>query len=44
MAVKAGDLAPDFELPTHDGRSFSLAAHRGRKVLIWFYPEADTPG
>jgi len=42
--VKAGDAAPQFSLPAHDGRMVSLAEHRGRKVLLWFYPAADTPG
>lgn len=44
MAIKLGDQAPDFTLPTQDGQRFSLTAQRGHKVLIWFYPEADTPG
>ena len=44
MAIEAGDQAPDFNLPTHDGQKFSLVAQRGHKVLIWFYPEADTSG
>jgi peroxiredoxin Q/BCP len=42
--VKAGDAAPDFSLTSHDGTEVSLSALRGRKVLLWFYPEADTPG
>ncbi len=42
--VKAGDTAPDFSLPAHDGRTISLGQLRGRKVLLWFYPAADTPG
>ena len=42
--LKAGDIAPDFTLPAHDGKSVSLAELRGRKVFLWFYPEADTPG
>jgi len=42
--VKAGDRAPDFSLAAHDGRTISLAGLRGRKVLLWFYPAADTPG
>jgi len=42
--VKAGDRAPDFSLAAHDGRTISLADLRGRKVLLWFYPAADTPG
>jgi peroxiredoxin Q/BCP len=41
--LKAGDPAPDFALADHEGRAFSLAAHRGHKVVIWFFPEAATP-
>lgn len=44
MTVLAkGDAAPDFTLPTDDGSSFTLSAHRGRSVLLYFYPQADTP-
>ena len=39
-----GDLAPDFSLPAGPAGSLSLAALRGRKVVIYFYPRADTPG
>jgi peroxiredoxin Q/BCP len=42
--LKPGDQAPDFTLGTHDGRSFTLSSMRGRRLLLWFYPEADTPG
>jgi peroxiredoxin Q/BCP len=42
--LKTGDPAPDFTLMTHEGNQLSLGELRGRKVLIWFYPEADTPG
>jgi peroxiredoxin Q/BCP len=42
--IKAGDRAPDFVLPTHDGHELSLANLRGHKVLLWFFPEAGTPG
>lgn len=42
--LKAGDMAPDFTLATHDGRQLSLSSLRGHKVLLWFYPEANTPG
>mgnify|MGYP000536194632 CR=1 FL=1 len=42
--VKVGDNAPDFTLDAHDGRKISLGSLRGRKVLLWFYPVADTPG
>ena len=39
-----GDPAPDFTLPTDDGGSVSLAGLRGRKVIVYFYPAAMTPG
>jgi thioredoxin-dependent peroxiredoxin len=42
--LKVGDLAPDFTLPAHDGAPFALARLRGRRVFLWFFPEADTPG
>ena len=42
--LKPGDQAPDFTLTTHDGKLFTLSAMRGRRVLLWFYPEAETPG
>ena len=42
--LKPGDPAPDFNVQTHEGRPLKLADLRGRKVLLWFYPEADTPG
>ena len=37
-------MAPDFTATTHQGRELSLASLRGRKVLLWFFPEAETPG
>jgi peroxiredoxin Q/BCP len=39
-----GDPAPDFALPTDDGGTVSLAGLRGRKVIVYFYPAAMTPG
>ena len=39
-----GDLAPDFTLPLDDGTSFSLSEHRGRPVVLYFYPEDDSGG
>lgn len=44
MALQPGDDAPDGALMTHEGRTLTLRELRGHKVLIWFYPEADTPG
>ncbi len=42
--LKVGDPAPDFTLPTHEGQQLTLSTLRGHKVLLWFYPKADTPG
>lgn len=39
-----GIAAPDFTLPDHDGTAVSLADFRGRHVLLWWFPKADTPG
>lgn len=39
-----GTPAPDFSLPDHLGRPVSLASLRGRRVVLWFFPKADTPG
>jgi peroxiredoxin Q/BCP len=39
-----GAEAPDFTLPAADGSSFSLAAQRGRPVVLFFYPQDDTEG
>lgn len=40
----AGDRAPDFSLPDQDGEQVTLAGLRGRTVVLYFYPRADTPG
>jgi thioredoxin-dependent peroxiredoxin len=42
--LSPGDLAPDFTLPDADGKDVSLADFRGRKVVVYFYPAAMTPG
>jgi peroxiredoxin Q/BCP len=42
--LTAGDTAPDFGLPDQSGRTVRLSDLRGRGVLVYFYPEADTPG
>ena len=42
--LKAGDPAPDFTLPDADGNSVSLSDFRGRRVIVYFYPAAMTPG
>ena len=42
--LNPGDLAPDFDVPTHDGSRVRLSDLAGSHVVLWFYPEADTPG
>jgi len=42
--LSPGDPAPDFTLPDADGKPVALADHRGRKVLVYFYPAAMTSG
>jgi peroxiredoxin Q/BCP len=42
--LKVGDMAPDFTVSDHKGRVVKLSDHRGRHVVLWFYPKADTPG
>jgi len=44
MKLQPGDPAPLFTLPDQDGKPVELAAHRGRKVVLYFYPRDDTPG
>ena len=44
MSVEAGDLAPDFDLPTNGGSSVKLSDLRGKKVVLFFYPKALTSG
>ena len=42
--LSPGDPAPDFTLPDADGKPVSLADYRGRRVVVYFYPAAATPG
>jgi thioredoxin-dependent peroxiredoxin len=45
QAVTEGSVAPDFELKSDDGKTYSLASYRGKKeVVLYFYPKDDTPG
>ena len=39
-----GDKAPAFSLPDADGKKVSLADYKGRRVVVYFYPAASTPG
>jgi thioredoxin-dependent peroxiredoxin len=42
--LKAGDKAPAFSLEDQQGRTVKLADFKGRKLLVYFYPKASTPG
>jgi thioredoxin-dependent peroxiredoxin len=42
--IEAGERAPDFELPDEEGRTVRLSELRGTRVVLYFYPKADTPG
>lgn len=42
--LQPGDAAPPFALPAADGSSVSLADYAGRRVVLYFYPAAMTPG
>lgn len=42
--LTAGDQAPDFTLPDEAGTPRSLSDYRGKKVIVFFYPKAMTPG
>lgn len=42
--LKEGTQAPDFTVKDHNGNTVRLADFRGRRVVLWFYPKADTPG
>jgi len=42
--LQPGDVAPDFELLDADGEPVSLASLRGKRVIVYFYPAAMTPG
>jgi thioredoxin-dependent peroxiredoxin len=42
--IEAGRPAPDFTVPNQDGEEVTLSDLRGRHVVLYFYPKADTPG
>lgn len=42
--IDPGDEAPDFTLPDQEGNPVSLSGLRGKTVVVYFYPKADTPG
>lgn len=44
MSLEIGDKAPDFTLQSDSGEKVKLSSYRGKKVILYFYPEDDTPG
>jgi peroxiredoxin Q/BCP len=44
MPLKEGDAAPEFKVLTDTGEEFDLAKHKKEKIVLYFYPRADTPG
>lgn len=42
--LTVGDTAPDFSVKSHQGTDVSLKGLRGKNVILYFYPKADTPG
>lgn len=42
--LSPGKKAPDFKVKTHQGNEVSLSDYAGQRVVLWFYPKADTPG
>ena len=44
VRLEVGDTAPSFSLDDADGNTVSLADYRGRKLIVYFYPAASTPG
>ena len=42
--LEIGEMAPAFTLTADDGRQVSLSDFRGQKIVLYFYPKADTPG
>ena len=42
--LEPGTQAPDFTVQDHTGQTRRLSDYRGKTVVLWFYPKADTPG
>lgn len=42
--LKAGDKVPDFSSKDQDGNTISLSDYKGKKLIVFFYPRANTPG
>ena len=44
MSLQKGDKAPEFTLPNSEGESVSLLDFKGKQIVLWFFPKANTPG
>lgn len=44
MALEPGMKAPDFKLTTDEGKAVTLKDFAGRRLVLFFFPKADTPG
>ncbi len=42
--LREDDKAPDFRVPSDEGKEISLADFRGKNVVLYFFPKANTPG
>lgn len=42
--LKVGEAAPEFEVQSHEGKTVKLSDFRGKHIVLWFFPKADTPG
>lgn len=43
-ALKVGDSVPDFTIASSSGKDFKLSEHKGKKIVLYFYPKDNTPG
>ena len=42
--LNEGEFAPDFNLKDQDGKAHLLSSYKGQRVILYFFPYADTPG
>ena len=44
MLLNIGDKDPNFSLPDSNEKTVSLSDFKGKKIVLWFFPKASTPG
>jgi len=44
MLLEVGSVAPEFNLPNQNNEMISLSNLKNKKIILWFYPKANTPG